>query len=383
MSEAIISRRGKNSKNPTLHTEVIVNSTNWNKPKGISGFINVIIFGGGGTKSTLQRDFYTVFSVGGGSGLMNNGTFHEEDLPDIIPITIGAGGNYSSSINNTSKGTGGTSSFGALLSANGGSSGWSFGGVCGAGGGGTIQFALSWSVSFSAEVFQFGAGGGYAGGGGPYGGGGGAVYHTSANPRFYNSISGQSGTGRVFSSQVGSGSGGRYGGAGGNAFGNEINVKGVNGTNTIESPLVPSIFQGAGLGGYGKSADYCGAGGGGGGFGGNGGNAASSYFIYTNLYDQTNYVSGGYNRTSYGNTYVTGAGGGGGYGGHGGNGNVRGGHGGGGGYLGNGGDGYGGHGGGGGGYGDGGGITSPGYGGGGGGLYNDGGNGICIIQYYA
>lgn len=334
----------------TVNTVIYQSDNTFTVPDGITS-IAVRIFGGGGKGGS---SYYAC--GGGGGGHMQYGEFTVTPGTKY-PVTIGIGGGQSGN----SSGTGGTSSFGTLLSASGGntstegsnSQGYSvgFGGSGGSGGGG--------GFGGDGGNAQYGGGGGGGGGragnaqnwnsgnggkGGTYGGGGGGGGYTSKGK--YTCASGTGGAG------------GTYGGNGGNGS------SGNRGTNTTGMDLE---FTGNGSGGN----DL----GGGGGYGGNGGSA-----------------SGGTVSDSY-YSYARGGGGGGGYGGNGGNGHVVkavssecAGGGGGGGYGGNGGNASTKYGGGGGGYGTqgNGGNGNGGAGGiaaGGGGNGGLGGNGICIITY--
>lgn len=318
----------------TLKTEIIDSTQNWTVPQPLVGStlnVTVRIFGGGGGGN------YN----GGNGGDMEVASF---DLQpgEIIPITIGAGGQGSS---NGAASAGGTSSFGTLLSALGGQPNAGNGNVNSGGTGGGAQN--------NAGHGSYGGGGGAGGrtssssggNGGEYGGGGGAPGNNS-------------------------GTGGTYGGDGGKA-GSASTATGENGTNTVGMGL---DFEGEGLGGQAVNASTSGCGGGG--YGGNGGVGGQAY-----------------------SSRRGGGGGGGGYGADGGNGgdttsSTYGGGGGGGGYGGRGGNGGTGSCGGGGGYGisgNGGTSGSPNGGIAAGGMgwfsvSNSGGNGgagICILTYYS
>lgn len=381
MSEAIISRRGYTAAGkPELRTETIAINTNWTVPSGIRNkTIYVRLFGGGGG------------GIGGGGGYMNNGEISVTP-GEIIPITIGIGGN-----SNTYGGgnAGGTTSFGTYLSASGGdgySGGIDNGGSGGAGGGGE---------NHGGRGYQFGGGGcgrGNGGSGGTWGGGGGGSAASNYSNGGSGGTYGGGGGGGVNAGTVGStfriytamgGAGGTYGGGGGggrtltfyynhsmeyNYYGNGGtggtyggnggggSYRAENGTNTIGNESVPAELQGPG-----RSQDWTSQfveldsnngliisniyTGGGGGFGGNGGYGIRNDMKTVGWECNQIYVGGG---------------GGGGYGGCGGNGgfditynsqirsNARGG--------------------GGGGYGGNGGCGSVNYSGGGGGYFSDGHN---------
>lgn len=355
-----------------LITEIITADQDWTVPEGVKS-INVRLFGGGGAGGTSyldssyyeEDDAWRSITSGGGGGHMAYNSFNV--VPGTVyHITIGQGGAPAGeSFRGLPGGSGGTTSFGSLLSASGGSGGGLNGGDGGSGGGGG-QGALGAYGNGGNASYGGGGGGAYKGNGGrggTYGGGGGS--------------GGNGGSG---------GAKGTHGGKGGNKA-----TAGSAGTNTIGQGL---DFEGTGAAGASGTRR---GGGGGGGYGGPGG-------------------AGGYGmRDSYGDSYYGDGGGGGGYGAKGGSGGSTiavsddddtgrcEGGGGGGGYGGPGGSGDYGYGGGGGGYGLGGaggsfsGSKNGGIAAGGrGGSYFDtsllatvydrlpgyGGNGICIITYY-
>ena len=313
----------------------ITSSCTWKAPSNISGNkITVMCVGGGGGGAKGGGS-----SKGGGGG--GSGYITKQDVT-IVPgqsysIVIGAGGN-----SGEPGVTGGTTSFGSLVSAAGGGGGNGVNGGAGnAGGGG----AVGGGKGGNGSTYGGGGGGPSAGGnGGTYGGGGGTGYNGTA------------------------GKGGTYGGNG------AASAKGSNGTAATDIPtsMHPGIkFSYSGIGGGEPDPMYGAYGGGGGGYGGNGGQYNRGY------------ASGG---GGYGGDGGSGA-----YGGAGGGGGGYGGAGGGGGYS----SSYGG-GGGGGGYGQypeadtgstDGGTNGSGYGAGGGGGYNTysggtGNNGVCVLMYF-
>ncbi len=369
--ELMVGTRKKVAKN-----EIFMGDGTFTVPEGITS-VAVRIFGGGGKGGTS-----TYCKGGGGGGHMAYGVL-DVTPGQQIPVTIGMGGGQSGN----SSSTGGTSSFGTLLSAAGGNDGairngiriageggtGGGGGWCSAGGNGTYGGGGGAGSPYSGDrstILPGGNGGTYGGGGGGQG--------CYLNLRGYNTERES-----YVKSPSSGGTGGTYGGNGGaggtgtvisNSSGTVYaGMAGHAGTNTTEMELE---FTGTGAGGSAYSSTsvsseyYNGTGhngkggGGGGGYGGLGGKGG----------DAVNAAGGG-------------GGGGGGYGGKGGDGGRGGG--GGGGYGGKGGDASptssSGCGGGGGGYGlqgNGGSDSSPGGiaagGGGDGGL---GGNGICIVTY--
>ena len=346
--ELMVGTRQKEAK-----SEIFQMDGTFTVPVGVTS-VAVRIFGAGG-KGNNQR--------GGGGGHMNYGVF-DVTPGQKIPVTIGLGGGQAG---NTSV-TGGTSSFGTLISAaggteaNGGSGGGSgntsFGGgnaSYGGGGGGcgyggyTSNSASNWNAP--------------GGNGGTYGGGGGSG-------GYYNSRNNTTGTG---------GSGGNGGTNGGNG-----GTKGTSGSPGINTTLLKLEFTGtgsAGSRGSGASGFYYASGGsgGGGGYGGQGGRGGNAAVYGASPTSGGGGGGGGYgaaggaggNGNNGYNYSSTGGGGGGGYGGAGGAGSFSS-------SL----NGYGGGGGGYGAYGTGG--TGTGAGGvaaGGGGNGGYGGNGICIVTY--
>lgn len=325
-------------KKRVFKTELITKTTNWIVPD-VAGQVSVRLFGGGAGGRTGYS--YTSSSYGcgggGGGGHMKFNTLILEQ-GNVINITIGAGGSSNSS--------GGTTSFGTLLSANGAN------GMDGGSGGGD------------------GYRGGRRGGNGSYGGGGGAGYIPTS-----------------WASPGNGGNGGTYGGGGvGGRGGQYYSTGGSGGGGKFAGGTSDSLYAGGGGGGYSSPASGATAG-------------EGQNTVGMGLDFEGEGKGGGYGRSG-GGYGGNGSYGGGGYGADGGNGGQAGG--GGGGYGGRGGDGASG-GGGGGGYGlngtggrgaereyftgSNGGIAAGGGGGGGddskayaGGK---GGNGICILTYWA
>ena len=98
-----------------LVTEFIEENCTFKAPYGVlNNRYDVRIFGGGGGASWGNGT--NGYVCGGGGGWMNNGIF-EIPSGESIPITIGAGGIWSSMSRATS---GGTTTFGTYLSAAGG-----------------------------------------------------------------------------------------------------------------------------------------------------------------------------------------------------------------------------------------------------------------------
>lgn len=164
-----------------LRTDIVTASGYWTAPTNLEGNVSVMAFGGGG---------------GGGSGVNSGGGGggHKKEVTTAITpgervyITIGAGGDADS--------TGGTTSFGNLVSASGGAAGTVYkGGNGGSGGGGCFGYleGADTDAPYGGNA-TYGGGGGAGGGvkssayysanggnGGTYGGGGGGGF-ASWNP---------------------------------------------------------------------------------------------------------------------------------------------------------------------------------------------------------
>ena len=300
MSEAIISRRGSKdsgSSSGNFVTEFIIQNSNYTVPEAINQQFEVMIFGGGGAYGRSGRigggfGSAVINSGGGGGGWMNNTSLTLVNGINIS-IIIGEGGvcelvsvnsgfdryNYWNST------AGGTTFFGAYLSANGGEAGKpSGGGDGGSGGGGGVD---SYSYSTGGYHNTSGRGGnGYQFGGG---GGCGSKYELENSSTTYAGTPGGNGGiyggggggGCVHGYRTSYGIGGTYGGNGGAALfynnyyiaNNSIDAE--NGTNTISENL---IFNGNGIAGFmnnynSSKTNKIHASAGGGGYGGIGGTA--------------------------------------------------------------------------------------------------------------
>ena len=311
------------AKRKTLKTEIITATKTWKVPDGIEGGVNVRLFGGGGAGSTL----------GGGYGGHMNVKVLQLKANENIPITIGAGGTRDGSSTSV---TGGTTSFGAYLSANGGQE-FVFSHVLeprGGTGGGASLYRDS-TESDGGQLRRTGGSGSYGGGGGgsggpfgtggnggnggTYGGGGGAggIRDGSGATKGSSGGSGGNGAYRGGNGNINS-EGGACGGGGGGYSGQGYSVaypaiRGANGGAGKNTTGMNLDFMGEGKGGQ-CIASYGGAGGGG--YGGNGGNASGSHVAV--LKETAGGGGGGYGGNG-GNGYY-GAGGGGGYGSKGGDG---------------------------------------------------------------
>lgn len=191
MAESLIVRKGGSGSGSfigELKTEIITSNLNWVVPKVRNNQISVRIFGGGGAGSNDATYAPSGGSViggggsGGGGGWMNNAIFTNLTPGQVIPITIGIGGN----IGYNTTYSGGTSAFGSYLSANGGekatlssyNTGDSIVGIGKGGGGGNGGSGGGTGGSNGGIGYQFGGGGSsqYGGRGGMWGGGGGGGY---------------------------------------------------------------------------------------------------------------------------------------------------------------------------------------------------------------
>lgn len=187
MGEAFIVGRGGSSSSSqgNLVTEIITSTQDlWVAPKCKNQQFHVRIFGGGGAGGVANYGADNIGGGnGGGSGYMNNGIFNISE-GTIVSIQIGTGGRNGSDSSN-----GGTTSFGAYLSAEGGCGGDVNGYYASTGGaGGGIKLPHGYSPTdgyqgYRGTGYQFGGGaiaGIYGGStgvcrGGKWGGGGGCI----------------------------------------------------------------------------------------------------------------------------------------------------------------------------------------------------------------
>ena len=261
-----------------LRTQMITRNQNWIVPKAKDQKFSVRVFGGGG--SSAKVNMYTNSTAhyhigGGGGGNMNNNTL-VLNHGDIIPISIGEGGDNGYS--------GGTTSFGTYLYATGGQAGNGIRGGNGGTGGGACY-----------------PGGIYHGDGGnaTYGGGGGSCYmYENSHDRGFEGYGGTGGTyGGAGGGYRSAQSNGGYGNGGGYGIDAEDGLNTINLATELEfvgdgkAGSQNSNKQSCGGGGYGgrggkgfayKQSGYnkpYGIGGGGGGYGGNGGNCSTNLGI--------------------------------------------------------------------------------------------------------
>jgi len=188
--------------------QVFLSSGVWNKPENLSSNaeVEVWLWGGGGGGGTGAVSSYNK-SSGGGGGHCEVQKFKAVDIPDIIAVTIGAGGAANTA--------GGTSTFGSLMTAYGGGAGKtpsSTSGNPGGGGGGGSGGTGGDAVANPGAVGGTGAAGGNDGGGGMDG--------TTAGNTITNPGAG------------GQGNGGGGGGGGAN-FQNGVNATGGEGGDSI------------------------------------------------------------------------------------------------------------------------------------------------------
>lgn len=347
--ELMVGTRKKEAK-----SEIFQMDGTFTVPAGVTS-VAVRILGAGG-KGNNQR--------GGGGGHMNYGVF-DVTPGQKIPVTIGLGGGQ---VGNSSV-TGGTSSFGTLISAAGGTE------ADGGSGGGSGNY------SFGGGNASYGGGGGGCGYGGYRSNSAGDWNSPGGNGGTYGGGGGSGGTyegrnGDTTGHGGSGGSGGTYGGSGGTD-----GAAGTAGTNTTALDLEFTGTGKRGAAGYGHTVGGLhgsGGSGGGGGYGGNGGRGGNADEARASPMSGAGGGGGGYggnggnggNGNNYYTSSDTGGGGGGGYGANGGNGTFVSGN---------------GYGGGGGGYGPNGtggtGTAAGGVAAGGGGNGGNGGNGICIVTY--
>ena len=159
-------------KRKVAKTVIITETQDWTVPAH-AGEIDVRIFGGGGGGGVGSSN--SVGGHGGGGGHMAHGTFDLEEGANVT-VTIGAGGTGGEYPR-----AGGTSSFGAHISAAGGNSGGGYGssdtaGNGGSGGGGGVYGKRGGDGDYGGGGGGGGDdsnAGGNGGNGGSYGGGGG------------------------------------------------------------------------------------------------------------------------------------------------------------------------------------------------------------------
>lgn len=132
----------------TLRTELIKTSGSWTVPGRVAGDATVMVYGAGG--SGARHTNYSNRGGGGGGGGYRQVWTGQLNPGDVYYITIGAGG---AGVASTAGKTGGTTSFGTVISAAGGSGASAItGGSGGSGGGGG-------SGGAGGVGYQFGSGG--------------------------------------------------------------------------------------------------------------------------------------------------------------------------------------------------------------------------------
>lgn len=150
----------------------ITASQTWNKPAGLDDDQMITVEAWGGGQGGARHSATT--RQGGRGGAYTRQSFRAADVPSSVAVTIGAGG-AGATVNDTDGGTGGTTSFGTLLSVPGGTIAGPAATTCDeiGGAGGT-------NGNPGADAFRAGAGGGggattaTAGGNSVYGGDGGS-----------------------------------------------------------------------------------------------------------------------------------------------------------------------------------------------------------------
>jgi hypothetical protein len=177
-----------------VNEQIYLSSGVWNKPTGLAAnaIVEVMLWGGGGGGPAVN----ILNAGGGGGGACSIDRYLASAIPDILAVTIGAGG-----ATNTA---GGTSTFGSLLSAFGGG-GVTTTSACGGGGGGRTSAGAQGAGLAGAGGLGGGGGGGGSNGDlgigtttvpalGRYGGGGGTANSTTAG-KGGNSVYGGGGGG--------------------------------------------------------------------------------------------------------------------------------------------------------------------------------------------
>ncbi|MEU1810942.1 glycine-rich domain-containing protein [Micromonospora aurantiaca (nom. illeg.)] len=198
-------------------------ATTWTKPPGARRFLVEVQAGGGGGGGSLNAvsGQHSKGGGGGGGGYARK-WFNAVDLPDEVPLTVGAAGNRS---NGNPGGSGGTSSFGSpvLLSASGGLGG-QVSGVSSAtwgalGGAGGATFAGDPDLAVAGDAGGLGVGGGAIGsggeGGGSFLGGGGVGTVQGATVASTDGVNGQAYGGGGGGAQTNTTGGAAMGGLGG------------------------------------------------------------------------------------------------------------------------------------------------------------------------
>lgn len=171
---------------PGSTKEVFTASGTWTKPS--AGTIALItLWGGGGSGGRNLNDN----GGGGGGGACVQRLFQLSDLPGSVAVTIGAGGAAIGTSTDAAGNTGGTSTFGSLMSAYGGTGGGSnTSNTYGGGGGGSLSAGSSSSGGDGHSPVLAGGGGGFSGGaitpgGGDWGGAGGGDQTQTGGTAFW------------------------------------------------------------------------------------------------------------------------------------------------------------------------------------------------------
>ena len=131
-SQAIIALGGSST---AATAQIFTSSGTWNRPTGCTE-IKVTVVGGGGGGGAANTAALTSAGTGGGGGGAAV-EFIDVSATASATVTIGAGGAGAATGTSATATAGGTTSFGAFLSATGGGGGKAGGGVIGAGGVGT------------------------------------------------------------------------------------------------------------------------------------------------------------------------------------------------------------------------------------------------------
>lgn len=139
--------------------EVIEKSKNWIKPSWAKTIRVTCVGGGGGggAAPASEESGPTTGGGGGGGGTITVGEFDADTLPDVITITVGAGGigGIHDGTNVINASNGGNTYFGNYLIARGGNYGWT--GVT------ELNYIYGGSTIANIDYLNTGAGGGGAG----------------------------------------------------------------------------------------------------------------------------------------------------------------------------------------------------------------------------
>lgn len=136
------------------YTNTTPGGVTWTKPAGLVAVKVTVVGGGGGSQNATGTSFGIGAAGGGGAAIKY---IPAPSIPGPVTVTVGAGGGIPAPTN-----TGGTSSFGALVSATGGAGGTNGGGFTtpggagGSGSNGTYNITGEEGQRFSTSSFTIG-----------------------------------------------------------------------------------------------------------------------------------------------------------------------------------------------------------------------------------